>query len=414
MYMMSFFAIPRGVLKKLDFYRSRFFWQQEEKRKYRLAKWSILCQPKDQGGLGIRDLDIQNTALLSKWLYKLLTTDGTWQELIRNKYLGSKPLSQAIWKPGDSHFWSGLMKVKSDFLRFGSFSITNGTQIRFWEDKWLGTSPLREQYPSLYHIVRHKQATVAELCGTLPFNFTWRRDLIGSKLVAWNELLSRLANLTLTPEPDEFRWNLLRSGQFSVKSHYLALIHSDVPNLNRRLWKLKVPLKIKIFLWYLRRGVILTKDNLAKRNWQGSVQCCFCHKDETIQHLLFDCPLARTVWSIIQVATNLYLPHSVSNMFGTWLWGLDKDKKSLVLAGAAATCWAIWRCRNNIVFNRKVVPSPSQVIYSVIHWLRTWTILQKPGSRDMVLATCRRLEEVLRVCFSQAHGWRSSLRIGHN
>jgi hypothetical protein len=141
MYMMSFFAIPRGVLKKIDYYRSRFFWQQDEKRKYRLAKWSILCQPKDQGGLGIRNLDIQNTALLSKWLYKLLTTDGTWQELIRNKYLGSKPLSQAIWKPGDSHFWSGLMKVKSDFLRCGSFSIKNGTQIRFWEDQWLGTSP---------------------------------------------------------------------------------------------------------------------------------------------------------------------------------------------------------------------------------------------------------------------------------
>jgi hypothetical protein len=414
MYMMSFFAIPRGVLKKIDYFRSRFFWQQEEKRKYRLAKWSILCQPKDQGGLGIRNLDIQNTALLSKWLYKLLTTDGTWQELIRNKYLGSKPLSQAFWKPGDSHFWSGLMKVKSDFLRFGSFSIKNGTQIRFWEDQWLGTSPLREQYPCLYHIVRHKQATVAEVFSSSPFNFSWRRDLIGPKLVAWNELLPRIANLTITQEPDEFRWNLLRSGQFSVKSHYLALIHSDIPNLNRRLWKLKVPLKIKIFLWYLRRGVILTKDNLAKRNWQGSVQCCFCHKDETIQHLLFDCPLARTVWSIIQVATNLYLPHSVSNMFGTWLWGLDKDKKSLVLAGAAATCWAIWRCRNDVVFDRKVVPSPSQVIYSVIYWLRTWTILQKSGARDTVLATCRRLEQVLRECFSQAHGWRSSLRIGNN
>jgi hypothetical protein len=177
---------------------------------------------------------------------------------------------------------------------------------------------------------------------------------------------------------------------------------------------LKVPLKIKIFLWYLRRGVILTEDNLAKRNWQGSVQCCFCHKDETIQHLFFDCSLARTVWRIIQVATNLYLPHCVPNMFGTWLQGLDKEEKSLVLAGAAATCWAIWRCRNDVVFNRKVVPSPSQVIYSVIHWLRTWNILQKPGSRDMVLATCRRLEEVLRVCFSQVHGWRSSLRIGHN
>jgi hypothetical protein len=48
LYMMSFFAIPRGVLKKLDYFRSRFFWQQEVKRKYRLVKWSILCQSKDQ------------------------------------------------------------------------------------------------------------------------------------------------------------------------------------------------------------------------------------------------------------------------------------------------------------------------------------------------------------------------------
>jgi hypothetical protein len=45
--------------------------------------------------LGIQDLDIQNIALLSKWLYKLLTTNGMWQQLICNKYLGSKLLSQA-------------------------------------------------------------------------------------------------------------------------------------------------------------------------------------------------------------------------------------------------------------------------------------------------------------------------------
>jgi hypothetical protein len=52
-----------------------------------------MCQPKDQGGLGIRDLDIQNTSLLSKWLFTLLMTEGTWQQLIGNKYLTAKPLS---------------------------------------------------------------------------------------------------------------------------------------------------------------------------------------------------------------------------------------------------------------------------------------------------------------------------------
>jgi hypothetical protein len=47
MFMMSFFRIPKGVLEKLDYYRSKFFWQfDEHKKKYRLAKWNILRKPK--------------------------------------------------------------------------------------------------------------------------------------------------------------------------------------------------------------------------------------------------------------------------------------------------------------------------------------------------------------------------------
>ena len=43
MFMLSFFEVPRGVLEKLEYYRSRFFWQSDNhKKKYRLAKWSIL------------------------------------------------------------------------------------------------------------------------------------------------------------------------------------------------------------------------------------------------------------------------------------------------------------------------------------------------------------------------------------
>ena len=39
MFMLSFLEIPKGVRKRLDFYRSRFFWQSDEnKRKYRLTE----------------------------------------------------------------------------------------------------------------------------------------------------------------------------------------------------------------------------------------------------------------------------------------------------------------------------------------------------------------------------------------
>jgi hypothetical protein len=77
MFMLSFFEVPKGVLEKIDYYRSRFYWQSEQhKKKYRLVRWNIICPPKNQGGLGIQIIDVQNRCLLSKWLFKLKTEIG--------------------------------------------------------------------------------------------------------------------------------------------------------------------------------------------------------------------------------------------------------------------------------------------------------------------------------------------------
>ena len=81
---------------------------------------------------------------------------------------------------------------------------------------------------------------------------------------------------------------------------------------------------------------------------------------------------ARAVWSVIQAASGLSQPHSVSSMFGSWLCGLSKELKSLALLGAAATCRSLWLCRNDLVFENKRTSSPLQVIYSIIHLLRKW------------------------------------------
>ena len=80
MFPLSFLEIPVGVRKRLDFYRSHFFWQCDEiKRKYRLSRWDIICGPKEQGGLGIENMEVKNKGLLSKWLYKLsIEFEGMW------------------------------------------------------------------------------------------------------------------------------------------------------------------------------------------------------------------------------------------------------------------------------------------------------------------------------------------------
>ena len=102
---------------------------------------------------------------------------------------------------------------------------------------------------------------------TSPPTVTFRRDLIGLRLLAWNALLLRLESIQLSEGQDEFRWNLQSNGKFSVSSLYNAIIQPEIPvDKKKKIWKMKIQLKIKIFGWYLRRGVILTKDNLVKHN----------------------------------------------------------------------------------------------------------------------------------------------------
>jgi hypothetical protein len=62
------------------------------------------------------------------------------------------------------------MNVKEDFLSMDNFNLHDGRQIRFWEDSWLGTMPLKLHYPNLYNIVRRKNAMVADIFSLRPLN----------------------------------------------------------------------------------------------------------------------------------------------------------------------------------------------------------------------------------------------------
>ena len=190
---------------------------------------------------------------------------------------------------------------------------------------------------------------------TYPPNVTFRRDLIDTRLESWNTLLQRLSTIQLSSGADVFRWSLQKNGQFTVDSMYRALLQPEVSvENNKKIWRLKIPLKTKIFAWYLRRGVILTKDNLIRRNWHGSSQCIFCRHDETIKHLFFQCKFARSIWSVIQVASGLYPSCSVANIFGNWLHGIDHKFRNLLRVGALAVIWSLWLSRNDTIFNAKI------------------------------------------------------------
>jgi hypothetical protein len=127
-----------------------------------LTKWNILCQPKEIGELGIKNIEIQYQCLLSKWLFKLINEEGIWQSLLRNKYLKNQTIAQVSKKnQGDSHFWAGLMNVKTTFLNFRFFALMIGIKLDFRQTS--GYAILFSNTPALFNIVPKKNAPVASL-----------------------------------------------------------------------------------------------------------------------------------------------------------------------------------------------------------------------------------------------------------
>jgi hypothetical protein len=61
-------------------------------RKNYLMGWKSVCQPKDDVGLGLLDLRCMIIILLVKWMWRLESSNGLWQKIIKEKYLKKIPL----------------------------------------------------------------------------------------------------------------------------------------------------------------------------------------------------------------------------------------------------------------------------------------------------------------------------------
>jgi hypothetical protein len=183
--------------------------------------------------------------------------------------------------------------------------------------------------------------TVAEAINPKHLNIEFRTNLVGGRWNRWLHQVERLMEVHLNDNEDCFKWSLTTSHNFTVKSMYLDLLDGNMVLLHKYLWKMKVPLKIKIFMWFLHRQEILPKDNLVKRNWLGSKKYCFYDHEDMTQHLFIKCPFAIIIWNIINMAFNITPPSNIAHLFRNWLNGISKKEKTNIRVGICAILWAI-------------------------------------------------------------------------
>ncbi|KAL5179850.1 putative ribonuclease H protein [Glycine soja] len=169
-YLLSFFKIPQKVVKKLISLQRNFLWGGDiDQKKIPWVKWTDLCLPKADGGLGIKDISKFNSALMGRWLWAFASDQQQlWARVITSKYGGWSDLQNARDKRGYSHWWRDIRNLYhqldcSIFKDNLSWKVGCGENIKFWTDNWLGEQySLQQKYYQLFLISRQQRDLISQ------------------------------------------------------------------------------------------------------------------------------------------------------------------------------------------------------------------------------------------------------------
>jgi hypothetical protein len=111
------------------------------------------------------------------------------------------------------------------------------------------------------------------------------------------------------------------------------------------IWKLKIPPRIHVFLWLLSHNKIMTIENLLKRGISKPEACLLSSDNESVNHLFFDCVVAKRMWSYVECFFG-YTIYNYESLASKWLTGKTSDCLNI----SAGVLWGLWLTRNDMVF----------------------------------------------------------------
>ncbi|KAG7533614.1 Zinc knuckle CX2CX4HX4C [Arabidopsis thaliana x Arabidopsis arenosa] len=363
-YAMSCFKLTKTTCQNLTSAMSDFWWNAlEHERKTHWVSWEKMCLSKELGGLGFRDIESFNQALLAKQAWRLLQNPSSlFARFFKSRYFDDEEFLEAEVGARPSYAWRSILHGRELVIKGLRKEVGNGNSISVWMDPWI--HDIAPRLPFQKHFSVNLNLKVSDL---IDFDGRcWNRDLLDHLFYPADvELIVK--KKPVIDMADFWVWLHTKTGDFSVKSGYWLAFQSNKPELIREanqlpstnglkemIWSTKTAPKIKMFIWRILSAALPVADQIIRRGMSCDPRCQVCGEvGESINHVLFTCSLARQIWALSGVPTPEF-GFQNGSIFANIQFLFDLKKNGLIPDHIKRSwpwvLWRLWKNRNKLFF----------------------------------------------------------------
>ena len=331
--------------------------------------WNKLCKPKVEGGLGIRDIENFNLALLGKQVWRLIhNTDSLLYKVFKARYFPRCTIMDVEVSLNGSYAWQSILKARHVISMGATWRIGNGESVFIRGDRWLPDPHSNKVISPQKNFPGNTR-----VCALLEEDGSrWLTERVTEEFLPHEAQIILSIPLSSRRIKDTLIWLGTKNGVYSTKSAYLMLqrlerIEKPGPShlsgqdvIWKHIWELTVPSKVKHFLWRACNESLPTKKNLFRRQVIRTATCDGCREEtEDSVHALWGCQVVKeTWWEAIQDRNQLW---ERFQSFRDLLIRIFNIGAPFLAERFAYVAWSLWNKRNAIRTQSHYLP------YSMIY-----------------------------------------------